>query len=360
MLRAASPQEHGFADVELWSSQATLDRIEERSWLSKRTLSVLEKSYFHRAMWQRNSLGTLARKSSCDLLFVPGGSFATEFRPVVTMNRNLLPFEWRELRRFGFSRTFLRLLLLRWSQTRSILKADGTIFLTRYAQDVVLKKIGVPFGDTVNIPHGIDTRFFQQPRVQRLLADCTEDQPLRLVYISIVNTYKHQWHVAEAVAKMRGEGLPVALDLIGPAYLPALRRLERTLRRVDPAGSFIRYLGAAKHADLQKSYREADVAIFASTCEAFGQILTEYMAAGLPIACSNKSAMSELLGDACVYFDPEQPNDIAKVLREFVVSPELRTEKAKASYHIAHKFSWGQCASDTFAFLSSVAHGSAR
>ena len=91
-------------------------------------------------------------------------------------------------------------------------------------------------------------------------------------------------------------------------------------------------MGAVAHAEIQYIYQKADIAVFASSCETFGQILIEYMAAGLPVACSNKSAMPELLGDAGVYFEPEQPEDIARVLHEMVISPNLRAKKAKASY----------------------------
>ena len=40
-------------------------------------------------------------------------------------------------------------------------------------------------------------------------------------YTSIVDVYKHQWNVAEAVLRLRREGMPVTLDLVGPAYPPA-------------------------------------------------------------------------------------------------------------------------------------------
>ena len=332
LLRVAEPLEHGISNVVIWASQATLAHIEDRIWLTKRSSRVMEGHYLRRAFWQRYRLGGLVRASGCNLLFVPGGSFASDFRPVVTMNRNLLPFEWRELRRYGLSPTSLRLLLLRWSQSSSINKADGTIFLTHYAKDKVLRVTGEPRGKTVIIPHGIDKRFYQQPRAQRRLDECTEENPIRLVYISIVDVYKHQWQVAEAVARLRAEGLPVALDLIGPAYPPAFRRLQRTLQDVDRSGAFIRYLGAVPHTEIQKNYKQADVAVFASSCETFGQIVTEYMAAGLPIACSNRSAMPELLGDAGVYFDPEQPEDIARVLRDLIKSSRVTSREGASEF----------------------------
>ena len=355
LLRAADPIAHGFQQVVIWASQATLARLEDRSWLSKRTDPLLESHYLRRALWQRNQLGKLAQTEGCDLLFIPGGSFATDFRPVVTMSRNLLPFEWRELLRYGGSMFSLKLLLLRWSQSRSFQQADGTIFLTRYAQDTVLNVTGALSGSTAIIPHGIDQRFFQSPRQPRPLTECSAAQPLRLIYVSIIDTYKHQWQVAEAVAKLRAEGLPIALDLIGPAYPPALRRLNRTLRRVDPTGGFIRYWGAVPHHELHARYAAADIGVFASSCENMPNILLEGMASGLPMACSHRGPMPEILGDAGVYFDPERPDEIAAALRRLIADPELRLSCANVAYARAQTYSWERCARETFALMRKIA-----
>ena len=353
-LLVAKPLEFGFSKVVLWASKATLAAIGQQPWLDKRHDTVLDGNYLRRAFWQKYHLGKIAKKERCDLLYVPGGAFTTSFRPIVTMNRNLLPFDRKELLRYGISLTTLRLLVLRFVQSRSIKRANGTIFLTDYAKKVVLPQVGFS-ADAVVIPHGIDKRFFCKPRIHRSLEECTNTNPLRLVYVSIVDVYKHQCEVAEAVAMLRAQGLPVVLDLIGPAYAPSLNTLQRTLDRIDGNGETIRYHGAMPYAQIQSAYRDADLAIFASSCETFGQIVTEYMAAGLPIACSSRSAMPELLGDSGLYFDPEDPKDIARTLIEYIMSPELREEKAEMSYRRSHEFSWERCAAETFAFLSKLA-----
>lgn len=354
LLRAANPAEQGFSRVIVWSGQATLKQIEDRPWLVKRTEPVLEKHFIQRALWQRRSLGLRAKVEHCDVLFVPGGSFETDFRPIITMSRNLLPFEWRELMRYGVSVLGLKLALLRWSQSRSFRQANGMIFLTRYAQDAVSKVTGTLSGQTTIISHGIDRRFFQPPRVQRPLVEYSNAQPFRLIYVSIIDTYKHQWQVAEAVAKLRAEGLPVALDLIGPAYPPALARLKKLLDRVDPSSQFIKYSGAVPHSELHTRYAQADLCLFASSCENMPNILLEGMASGLPIACSNRGPMPEILGEAGIYFNPEYPDEIAIALKQFIIDPELRARCAEGAYIKAQRYSWECCAKETFTFLRQI------
>jgi len=355
LLRACDPRAHGFSQVIVWGGHSTLSQLEARSWLEPRPLSVLDRGLIHRLLWQRFTLSKLARAAACDVLFVPGGSYSGGFRPIVTMSRNLLPFEWRELRRFGWSLMTVKLCLLRFSQTRTLRRAEGVIFLTDYAYRVLMPVLGMTKGETVIIPHGINDRFTRSPRAQAPLDRYSVEQPLRLLYVSIIDVYKHQWRVIEAVAQLRAQGLPVVIELVGPAYPPALRKLEDAMDRWDPGGEFATYSGAVSHTLLHEKYAGSDICVFASSCENMPNILLEGMASGLPIACARRGPMPEVLGDAGVYFDPERPADIARALRELIDSPSLRVELARRSFDRVQMFSWSRCARETFGFLARVA-----
>jgi glycosyltransferase involved in cell wall biosynthesis len=288
LLRVARPHDYGFDQVIVWGGEATLNRLEERPWLRKVHEPLLDLALPMRLYWQRFMLERLAGEEKCDLLFIPGGLYLGSFRPFVSMSQNLLPFQWSEILRYGIRWNFLRLILLRWGQSETLKVANGVIFLTRYARDVVLQKVKKCGGIYKIISHGVSQQFLCDPRTQRDLKKCSSKQPFSLLYVSTIDMYKHQWHVAEAVAKLKDAGYPVRLDLIGSAYPPALKRLRRTLNRFDPKGYFIHYLGEIPYSEVFSWYLQADVLIFASSCETFGQIVTEAMAAGLPIACSNK------------------------------------------------------------------------
>lgn len=355
-LSAADPHEHGVDQVVVWGRKATLDILPKRPWLKQQAHPLLEKGVLARALWQRFLLAASARRSNCDLLFVPGGTVSGSFRPVVTMSRNMLPFEWPELRRYMPSRTFIRLLLLRISMAASFRRSDGVIFLTGYARREVQEVTGRLPGLVSTIPHGVSERFFISPREQRPITACTRSSPLRIVYVSIVDEYKHQCSVVEAVARLRAEaGWPVVLDLVGPAYRPALQRLRGCLDRHDPAREWVQYHGDVPYDKVHAFYDRSDVAVFASSCENMPNILLEMMAAGLPVASSDRGPMREILGSAGSYFDPEDPRTLADALRRMIASPEMRGELSKASYQIARTYSWRHCADQTLQFLAQTA-----
>ena len=352
---------HGTRSI--WAGSAVLKQIEERPWLNKFSDQMLEQAndpfvdrrHLYRAYWQRYKLPKLAKSSNCNFLFVPGGLDTSGFRPMATMSRNLLPFEWKESLRYGLSLATLRLLLLRLMQARTFRKSEGVIFLTNYARDAVTEVVHLDTAKTVVIPHGIGIHFFSPPRKQRSIEECSLEAPFQILYVSTIDLYKHQWHVAAAVAQLRASGLPVTLDLVGPAYRVALKRLQKNLERLGSSSGFIRYRGLVPYEELHKLYAVADLKVFASSCENMPNILMEAMAAGLPIACSKRGPMPEVLGEAGVYFDPERPEEIASAIRLLVESPQLRTQMAQMAFERAHQYSWERCANETFSFLAECA-----
>jgi len=354
LILELEPKKHNFQKIIIWSSQNTLKRLINVSWLIKVSPSELEKGTISRFLWRRYKLTQQARFYKCDVLLIPGGSFSCSFAPIVTMSRNMLPFEWSEAKRYGFSFTTLRMILLRYLQTKSFRAADGVIFLTDYAKKQVTKMTGELSGKSVIIPHGLNERFQIEPKVQFEIGNYNFENPFEMLYVSIIDQYKHQWHVVEAVAKLRNKGYPVVLNLVGPSYPVSLKRLIKKINLLDKERQFIRYHGSIPYEELHDFYKTSQLGIFASSCENMPNILIETMAAGLPIACSNMGPMPEILGNGGLYFNPEDSNEIFNSLERLITSPQLRTEKAQASFSSVKKYSWASCTLETFLFLESV------
>lgn len=354
LLRVAEPQQFGIDQVVVWAGSRTLGQLPQRPWLEPVNHRLLDGPLPARVLWQRVHLER-ALSDDFKALFVPGGVYGGSFRPFVTMSQNLLPFDRSERKRFWPRPDFFRLRLLERAQASTFLKAQGTIFLTPTARSVVLQQVPIVESQTRIIPHGINRRFLMAPRPQQPIAAYSANKPFRLLYVSIVTMYKHQWNVVKAVGRLRRRGLPVTLDLVGPAYPPALRRLKRAIQEVDPAGQFIKYRGKIPFEALHRLYHEADASIFASTCETFGQILLESMAGGLPIACSRRSSMPDLFGEEGVYFDPEDIDDMEKQFTRLIENVELREQQARLAFDRASMYSWELCAYNTLHYISSIA-----
>jgi glycosyltransferase involved in cell wall biosynthesis len=354
LLKVAKPDIHGFREVVVWGSIDTLNLIEDRQWLIKISPIELEGNIIKRTFWQYIKLAKEAANNKCNLLFIPGGSFYNQNIPTVTMSRNMLPFELKELLRYGFSPMTIKLLLLRLIQSRSFRKANGVIFLTNYALDVVEKNLGELNASKKVIPHGLNNRFLGKFKIQNSISYYTQENQYRLLYVSIIDFYKHQWHLVEAVGKLRRRtGWPICLDLVGPSYLPALSTLNKSINLWDPQNEWVTYHGAINHLELHNIYLQADACVFASSCENMPNILLEMMGSGLPIVASKQGPNSEILKDGGLYFNPESSDNIADKLEELISSPQTRNQLSHKSFYYANDYSWEKCAAETFSFLAS-------
>ena len=354
LLGAADPQAHGFDRVRIWSSRESLDALPDRPWLERESSPLLEGGLFDRIRWQRREFPVVSRES--DLYFVPGGTAPYDLHPLVSVSQNILPFDTREIRRYGISAVALRLAILRHTQTRTFARSDGVIFLSRHAERVVGAMVARS-GRCATIAHGVDEAFRSRPRVPRSLSECSRESPMRLLYVSILDLYKHPWNVAEAVARLRARGMPVEVEFVGPAYPPAQARLEARMRDLDPAGEFLHYRGPCPHADLPERFADCDLFVFASTCENLPIIMIEAMASGCAIAASQREPMPEVLGDGGTFFDPEDVNSIDRTLTALLEDPSLREGFARRAFERGAAYSWTKCAQETFGFAAEIARG---
>lgn len=361
LLQAGDPAAAGIERVSIWARKSTLAVLPDQPWLEKRSSSWMERVLPLRVMGQQFLLSRELTKNACDVLFSPGGTLLNwSSVPAVTMSQNMLPFEPLEAGRFGFFNLMrLKMHLLRFALGRSFRRADGVIFLTGYAQHAISRMLKGVSGATALVPHGIESRFFQQPRSPRELASCSIEQPFKVLYVSILMPYKHQVEVALAASKLRAEGIPIEMRFIGDAWGKYGRQFRMLLDKLDPEREFLIWSGAEAFESVHHCYQNSDLFVFASSCENLPNILVEAMAAGLPIACSDRGPMPEVLGEAGIYFNPELSTSIAEVMRKLMLDAPLRAKLAGLAMEKAKNYSWERCARDTFTFIAKVAHKNA-
>lgn len=341
--------------VIIWGTPTTLSQLPSLPWLKKNQNDVLEVGLLRRLIWQTVSLNNEARAEKCDLLFIPGGSYLGSFKPFVTMSQNLLPFEWEEIKRFWPKPAFFKITLLRLIQSITFRRSQGVVFLSEYSRNKTLAVIGNIAAPTVIIPHGLNTIFIKELKNPNDIDIYTPSNPLRVLYVSNIDEYKHQKPVLLAIQYLAAKGYPLKISFMGPGPKNKIDQFIQFQKKLDPKNLWSEYLGQVPYEEIHTHYDNSDLAIFASSCETFGITLLEKMAAGIPIACSNKSSMPELLKDGGLYFDPEDSFSIANAIEKYLQSPDLRLEKQKIAQSLAQNYSWEESAQKTFNFLRAVA-----
>jgi len=286
------------------------------------------------------------------LVFSPGGTFFSRKVKYVSMSQNMLIFESIERNRFPLSLARFRYNFLEVLQRRSLANSIGNIFISNYAKHFITEKyrqIGEISSDIIY--HGVSHRFRSEPKQQRAIGEYSKVNPFRILYISIVNFYKHQDTLIQAVKSLREKGMPIHLDLVGPVNA-AIKPYFYTC--LEGCEDYITYHGKVPYGDVHNFYKAADLFVFASTCENMPNILIEAMSAGLPILCSRYGPMPEILEDAGIYCDPTMPDNIASQLKMLIENRELRQTLAHKVYDRSLQYTWDKCAQQTVRFLESI------
>jgi glycosyltransferase involved in cell wall biosynthesis len=91
-------------------------------------------------------------------------------------------------------------------------------------------------------------------------------------------------------------------------------------------------------------FKNAKLYVFPSLSEGFGIPALEAMAYGLPVVASNKTAIPEVCGDAAAYFDPEDPDSIAKTILNVLGDEKLRARMIKEGYNRNQFYNWSDSA----------------
>ncbi|HEX2535089.1 MAG TPA: glycosyltransferase, partial [Chitinophagaceae bacterium] len=143
---------------------------------------------------------------------------------------------------------------------------------------------------------------------------------LRLVAVGNLRRQKNYALLLEAFRLLRDQ--PVSLDIYGSGDLQAELQEQIDRHRLP-----VRLMGrCANPAEVLPQY---DAYIMASLFEGFGIAPMEAMAAGLPVLLSDLPVFRELAGDLPLYFDPQEPESIARAIGQAVREwPSVR-EKAK-------------------------------
>ncbi|MEI6268888.1 MAG: glycosyltransferase family 1 protein [Methylococcaceae bacterium] len=349
LISECDPVKHGIKEIHVWSFQALLDQLPNYPWLIKHNPLALEQSLFKQLIWQATKFDGEVKSEGCDILFTTDASTVCRFKPMVVLSQDMLSYEPGVMRYFGYSLARLRLLIILALQNRAFRRAAGVIFLTRYAGKIIQQSCGL-LPEIAYIPHGVDAAFKQSQALTSW--PVADERPIRCIYVSNAEMYKHQWVVVKAIAMLRNRGHNLTLSLVGGGNGPAQHLLQDAITDFDPEGIFVKQLAFLPHNELPRLLAEADLFVFASSCENMPVTLVEAMAVGLPIACSNRGPMPEVLADGGVYFNPEDADSIAGAIAQIIQSPALRLAIAQRAQSLAGQYNWKRCADETFAFIA--------
>ncbi|MEX2281185.1 MAG: glycosyltransferase family 1 protein [Gemmatimonadota bacterium] len=326
--------------------------------VERRSVPKLLENPFARVAWERLVLARVAREFRADILFCPGGvvTAAPAGCKVVTMFRNMIPFDARQRARYPFGYERFRNWLLHRLMLRSMLRADLVIFISNYARQVVERFAAGRRIRSVVIPHGVAPQF-RAPAIASDNWAAGHFGASYFLYVSYIDFYKAQIEVVQAFASFKQQsGSDFKLLIVGPENPDYGRKVRAEIHRLGLTRDVV-ITGALPYGDLPGLYQHATLNIFASESENCPNILLEAMAAGRPVLSSNRPPMPEFAGDGAIYFDPATPAELAGRLCSLIDDPTAIAELGRRAQKRSELYDWQTTAGRTWDAIKQLVNG---
>lgn len=276
-----------------------------------------------------------------DVLFIPASALPLWHpkKTVVTIHDlawKLYPetFTW-------FTRTYLE-----WSTKFALQNASSVIAVSESTKYDLKRFYGIDDDKVTVIHHGY-TEFFPKPQ------DLSKEYDFVYPYVLFLSTLQPRKNLeglidAFAQVKIENPELKHKLIVVGkPGW-----KFESILKKIKEHQDFVLYKNHVPEREKWGLLQKADLLVLPSFYEGFGMQILEAFEAGVPVAVSNVSSMPEVAGDAAIYFDPKNIQDMKQSIKNVLFDKSLADSLREKGFARLKNFSWGTCARMTLSVLT--------
>jgi len=235
-----------------------------------------------------------------------------------------------------------------WKLGRRAKQASRVIAVSQFSAREIQEVFHLPSEHIVVIHHGCspdmfpdhEARKFQEVRDRLQLPD----RPF-ILFVGGAEPRKNHTVLFQAFA--RSEKLVKSFSLVAVGDVESRgASLVRTAGELGISDSVCcpGYLTAE---DLRMVYSYAEGFVFPSLYEGFGLPLLDAMACGTPVITGTRSALPEVAGDAALYVNPQDPEQLGAELERLVHDRELQEQLRKKGFERVKQFTWDRAAEET-------------
>lgn len=172
---------------------------------------------------------------------------------------------------------------------------------------------------------------------------CAQELPVNSDYLLYVGTFRIHKNISRLFQGFQKamKDLPAHKKLVVIGSDKHLKPADiEVINEINRNGKHVYFTGYLSQACVEKYFKQADAYIFPSFSEGFGLGVLEAYYYDLPLLCSNLTSLPEIAGDAALYFDPYNTDDIAAAILKFYADPGLRVELIAKGKERLKVFSW--------------------
>lgn len=227
---------------------------------------------------------------------------------------------------------------------RGLLKVQKIIAATNFIRDDLVSH-GIDAEKIEVVHNGIDHKLFFPQVDMDMDEDVVNIKPFAIkkpyfIYSSrLSDSEKKHIELIKAFSLFKKKtGLPHRLVLAGSDGAFASEVHKAAFESEYASDIFL--TGYFPHESFPQLYGGSEALIFPSICEGVGLPVLEAMATGVPVACSSSGALPEIAGDAAIYFDSNNIEQIADCMEKIVSDKDLCSELISKGLERAKDFNW--------------------
>jgi glycosyltransferase involved in cell wall biosynthesis len=229
-------------------------------------------------------------------------------------------------------------------------RASRVITDSQSTRQDLIQYLKIEPGKVVSVPAGVGEKYFIAP------------SPTSLQFV------RRRYHLPDSFILFVGERRPhknipglirafeiFSRDIPRPYHLVVVgkryseyREPEQLVEALGLNGK-VHFLDHVPDDDLYCLYHIADVFVLLSFYEGFGLPALEAMASRAPVVAARASSLPEVIGDAGLLVEPDNPEQVALAIRQVVPGGEHREELIAKGLERSHQFTWERCAQETIA-----------
>lgn len=278
-------------------------------------------------MWELFRVNRYIKKYKIDEIVFPRG-FTSLFCPVkdIIIVHDLIPFFYNKNYPDVLGKAENAYIMARLKQ--SIKAADRIITISQYSKNDIVKMVPKAEGKTEVILHGFDRR-----------KDKYEVEPSEEDYIiGVASVLPHK--NAKGIVKAYSEYLKLT-DNPAKLVLAGIKSLKDA--GIDVSEETAKHIECKKFLEDKEYFtlfKNAKVLLFLSYIEGFGLPPLEAMELGVPVICSDRTSLPEVINDAGILVDPDDYKASAKALLKVLSDEEYRKNLIFNGYINLNSFRW--------------------
>lgn len=286
------------------------------------------KNRYYQQIWEHTLLPFYARKY--DLLYCP-----SNIAPLYLPKKTKLVLTLHDLAFLDFPKQYSSVFQKYYAflVPKNLKRAQHIVTISNFSRERIVREYPWTENRISVIHHGISPRFTASK-------DAKSDYTL---YVGSMNEIKNFQAVLKIFLMPEFKKMPLKMVLPGVSTFTQNQTISTLLDKARSADN-IEIIASVKQNELINCYQNAKLFLFPSFHESFGFPPLEAMACGTAVIVSDRTALPEVCGDAALYVDPDNIEEIAEKIKVLLADRSLQAAYiAKGLTHVK-AYTWEDAA----------------